>query len=143
MTSLTRRYAFSASHRLHSERLTAEENEQVFGKCNHPFGHGHNYYLEVTVAGPVDPATGMVIPRATLDAHVERAVMARLDHRDLNAEIPEFAAESGALVPTTENLALRIGGWLKEDWPQVTRSGRLARLRLEETGSNTIEIQLS
>jgi 6-pyruvoyltetrahydropterin/6-carboxytetrahydropterin synthase len=140
---VTRRYAFSASHRLHSERLSAEENERLFGKCNHPFGHGHNYYLEVTVAGQVDPHTGMVVPPAALDAHVERAVLARLDHRDLNADVPEFAAGLATLVPTTENLVLRIGRWLEEGWPQVTRSARLARLRLEETGSNTIEMQFS
>ena len=137
MTYLTRRYPFSASHRLHTERLTAEENARVFGKCNNPFGHGHNYCLEVTVRGGIDLRTGLVISVPGLDEYVERKVLSRVDRCDLNRDLPEFAA----VVPTTENLGLQIGRWLQEDWSQVAGSGRVFRIRLEETGSNTIEIK--
>jgi 6-pyruvoyltetrahydropterin/6-carboxytetrahydropterin synthase len=137
MTSLTRRYPFSASHRLHSDRLSADENARLFGKCNNPYGHGHNYCLEVTVAGDVDPRTGMVISPRALDVYVDRTVLARVDHANLNADLPEFAAA----VPTTENLGLEIERWLRREWPSLTATGRLARLRLEETGSNTIEME--
>ncbi len=135
MTSLTRRYPFSASHRLHSERLGPEENRRVFGQCNNPYGHGHNYFLEVTAAGEIDAPTGLLAPVSRLDAHVRQAVLTRLDHADLN-RLPEFAER----VPTTENLGLQIGQWLDQDWKQVGRV-RLARLRLEETGSNAVEIE--
>jgi 6-pyruvoyltetrahydropterin/6-carboxytetrahydropterin synthase len=137
MTYLTRRYPFSASHRLHTARLSAEENSRLFGKCNNPFGHGHNYFLEVTVGGEIDPRTGMVVSPAALDAHVERAVLSRIDHANLNTDVPEFAAN----VPTTENLGIEIARWLREGWNNVSPKGRLARLRLEETGSNTIEME--
>ena len=140
MTYLTRRYSFSASHRLHSEQLGPEENARLFGKCNNPFGHGHNYFLEVTIGGELDLLSGMVASTAALDRHVERAVLFRLDHSDLNADLPEF----GSLVPTTENLGLQIGRWLQEGWEQRCSgraTGRLKRIRLEETGSNTIEIE--
>lgn len=135
MTSLTRRYPFSASHRLHTERLGPDENRRVFGKCNNPYGHGHNYLLEVTVGGEIDVPTGLLAPVSRLDGHVRQAVLARLDHRDLN-QLPEFAER----VPTTENLGLQIGRWLDQDWAQVGRV-RLVRLRLEETGSNAVEIE--
>src|SRR5436190_9797986 len=72
---LGRRYRFSASHRLHSPHLSAEENCRVFGKCNNPYGHGHNYVLEVSMSGDVDPATGMIANLADLDAFVERQVL--------------------------------------------------------------------
>lgn len=137
MTCLTRKYPFSASHRLHSDRLSPEENALVFGKCNNPFGHGHNYCLEVTAAGEVDAGTGMVMSPAALDAYVERRVLSRLDHCNLNADLPDFAG----VVPTTENLGLRVGEWLQENWPELSVSSRLYRVRLQETGSNTIEIE--
>ncbi len=146
MTFLTRRYSFSASHRLHSTELSSEENARVFGKCNNPFGHGHNYSLEVTVGGEVDPGTGLVAAPAALDLSVRRAVLSKVDHRDLNADVPEFAS----LVPTTENLAIQISRWLRDDWmrrPVVTgaplepAAARLVRIRLEETGSNSVELQ--
>ena len=137
MASLTRRYPFSASHRLHSEKLGPEENERIFGKCNNPFGHGHNYSLEVTIAGEIDRETGLLAPASRLDEHVRRAALTRLDHADLNA-LPEFRER----VPTSENLGLQIGRWLGEDWDSVGLV-RLARLRLEETGSNAIEIEFA
>jgi 6-pyruvoyltetrahydropterin/6-carboxytetrahydropterin synthase len=137
MTSLTRRYAFSASHRLHTNLLGAEENRRIFGKCNNPHGHGHNYFLEVTLAGEPDQQTGLLAPVAQIDGCVRQAVLSRLDHTHLN-DLPEFAA----LVPTTENLGLQIGRWLAADWTGLG-AVRLARLRLEETGSNAIEIDFS
>lgn len=135
MTTLTRGYRFSASHRLHSERLSEEENDRVYGKCNHPFGHGHNYRLEITAAGAVHPETGTLIPVVRLDRLVENHVLARLRHRNLNADVPQFAG----LVPTTENLALVIAGLLQENWP-ADLSARLSRVRVEETGRNTFDL---
>ena len=96
---LTRRYIFSASHRLHTDQLSADENRAVYGKCNNPHGHGHNYALEVTVSGQVNPATGMVCNLADLDDAVRCEVIERFDHLNLNLQ-PEFAS----YVPTTENL---------------------------------------
>src|SRR5437016_3493523 len=97
---LTSRYRFSAAHRLDTSALTAEENRRLYGKCNNPHGHGHDYVLDVTVDGPVD-MHGLVVNRDALDGLVRSAVLARLDHKNLNADLPEFAD----LVPTTENLA--------------------------------------
>lgn len=141
MTTLTRRYFFCASHRLHTARLSAEENARVFGKCDNPYGHGHNYFLEVTVGGAIDPASGLVASPAFLDACVERAVLSRLDHSNVNTDVPEFAE----VVPTTENLAFQIARWLEAAWPREggAASGRLRGIRLEETGSNTVELKIS
>ncbi len=79
---LTRRYLFSASHRLHSDKLSGQQNSATYGKCNNPHGHGHNYSLQVTVSGQVDPETGMVCNLADLDDAVERTVLQRFDHRE-------------------------------------------------------------
>ncbi|MBZ5702610.1 MAG: 6-carboxytetrahydropterin synthase [Acidobacteriia bacterium] len=128
--SLCRRYRFAASHRLHSARLSAEENQRVYGKCNNPFGHGHNYVLEVSVSGAVDPATGMVANLAELDAYVAREVLQPFDHRNLNEEVAAFRAT----VPTTENLCLEIFARLR-GFP----AARLERVRVEETGNNSFE----
>src|SRR3982075_2296093 len=87
---LGRRYHFSASHRLHSAHLSEEENCRVFGKCNNPFGHGHNYVLEVNVSGKVDPETGMIVNLADLDGFVESAVLRLLDHKSLNEDVAVF-----------------------------------------------------
>src|SRR5579864_8219369 len=100
---LSRRYLFSASHRLHNPEMSAEENQATYGKCNNPYGHGHNYTLEVTVSGPVDERTGMVCNLVDLDGFVEREVLARYDHENLNT-LKEFAQN----VPTTENLCMQI-----------------------------------
>src|SRR4051794_3739729 len=97
---LTRRYHFSASHRLHSDQLSSVANSELYGKCNNPHGHGHNYVLEVTVEGEVDPETGRVIEPGALDRFVRDTVLGAIDHRDLNTDIPDFTS----LVPTTENL---------------------------------------
>jgi len=127
---LTRRYSFAAAHRLHSPQLSDVENRRVYGKCDNPFGHGHNYALEVTVSGPVDPATGMIANLAQLDAFVHREVIEVFDHKNLNEEIPAFRAA----VPTTENLCREIFSRLRP-FP----SARLERVRIEETGLNSFE----
>src|SRR5207245_11108025 len=101
---LGRRYRFSAAHRQHSPQLSEEENCRVFGKCNNPHGHGHNYVVEVSMSGNIDPATGMVANLADLDAFVERQVLEKFDHKSLNEDVPAFREQ----VPTTETLCIEI-----------------------------------
>jgi 6-pyruvoyltetrahydropterin/6-carboxytetrahydropterin synthase len=127
---LTRRYRFSASHRLHSAEMSAAENQATYGKCNNPHGHGHNYTLEVTVSGPVDPATGMVCNLVDLDGFVEREVLSRYDLQNLNT-VQEFAK----LVPTTENLSVEIFEILQRGFQMAHLDG----VRLEETMMNSFE----
>ena len=127
---LTRRYRFAASHRLHSARLGEEENKRVYGKCNNPYGHGHNYVVEVVVSGPVDPATGMIANLSDLDAFVEREVIEPFDHTYLNEQISEFSER----VPTTENICIEIFNRLRE-FPRA----KLERVRVEETSLNSFE----
>lgn len=127
---LTRRYLFSASHRLHAATLSAEENQAIYGKCNNPHGHGHNYALEVTVSGPVNAETGMVCDLGELDAAVRRGVIERFDHQNLNM-LPDF----DGLVPTTENLAQVSFNILKQSF----RSAHLEKVRIEETLMNSFE----
>lgn len=127
---LGRRYHFSASHRLHTGHLSKEENSRVFGKCNNPFGHGHNYVLEVSVSGPVDPATGMIANLADLDGFVEKAVLQVFDHKSLNEDVAVFQEK----VPTTENLCIDIYERLKN-----FRHAKLERVRVEETRNNSFE----
>jgi 6-pyruvoyltetrahydropterin/6-carboxytetrahydropterin synthase len=127
---LTRRYRFSASHRLHSSRFSEEQNRELYGKCSNPHGHGHNYIVEVTVGGPVDPATGMIVNLGELDPFVEREVVEAFDRKYLNEQIPEFRD----LVPTTENLCREIYRRL-EPFP----AARLERVRVEETSNNSFE----
>ncbi len=139
MVYLTRRYRFSASHRLHSDSLTPEENARIYGKCNNPYGHGHNYVLHVTLAGPVDPATGMVFDLATLDRIVQKEALDRLDHTHLNLDVDIFQH----VIPTTENLCLEIYKLLREKLAQAPQSGsaRLKKVCLEETNSNYFEYE--
>ena len=127
---LGRRYRFAASHRLHTEKLSEEENARVFGKCANPYGHGHNYVLEVSVSGEVDPATGMIANLADLDAFVAREVIEPFDHKYLNEEVSAFREH----VPTTENLCVEIFNRLRR-FP----AARLERVRIEETGRNSFE----
>jgi 6-pyruvoyltetrahydropterin/6-carboxytetrahydropterin synthase len=127
---LTRRYRFAASHRLHSAQLGEEVNKRVYGKCNNPYGHGHNYVVEVAVSGAVNPATGMIANLADLDAFVEREVIQPFDHTYLNEEIPEFREH----VPTTENICIEIFNRLRE-FPRA----KLERVRVEETSLNSFE----
>ena len=135
MVSLTKRYRFSASHRLHNEVLSAAENSRVFGKCNSPYGHGHNYVVEVTVRGPVDPSTGMVMDLGMLDQAVEQEVIDRFDHTYLNLDVPNFEGK----VPTTENLCVEIYNLLRSRLGGANGSARLEKVRLEETSSNSFE----
>jgi 6-pyruvoyltetrahydropterin/6-carboxytetrahydropterin synthase len=128
--ALGRRYKFAASHRLHSEQLSEEENYRVFGKCNNPYGHGHNYVVEVSVSGTVDPATGMIVNLTDLDQFVEREVIEAFDHRSLNEEVPAFREK----VPTTENVCIEIFQRLK-CFPKA----KLERVRVEETSNNAFE----
>ena len=120
----------SASHRLHSEALSAEENRAAYGKCNNPHGHGHNYGLEVLVGGPVDPQTGMVVDLAALDEAVRARVIDRFDHMNLNLE-PYFKNR----IPTTENLCRAVYDLLKGALP----AGQLESVRVEETENNFFE----
>jgi 6-pyruvoyltetrahydropterin/6-carboxytetrahydropterin synthase len=134
MMRLTRRYRFAALHRLHSPHLSEEENRALYGKCAHPYGHGHDYVLEVTVRGPVDPLSGRVVDTRALDALVAAEVLGPLSHQELNAVL--------AAVPTTENLARAIRERLLDGWPRVFPGPhpRLERVRLAETPRNIIEI---
>ncbi|MFP5205803.1 MAG: 6-carboxytetrahydropterin synthase [Acidobacteriota bacterium] len=125
-----RRYMLSASHRLHTDALTSEQNRTAYGKCNNPYGHGHNYIVEVLVGGPVDPATGMVINLMDLDRVVNARIIARFDHRDLNGDAV-FATQ----VPTTENLCRTIYALLQDGLP----AGKLESVRVEETENNFFE----
>ena len=127
-----RRTTISASHRLHSGALSAEENRATYGKCNNPHGHGHNYVVEVLVGGEVDAETGMVVNMAALDAVVRARVVERFDHANLSLD-PLFVNR----VPTTENLCRVIFGLLKDALPD----GELARVRVEETENNFFECE--
>jgi len=132
--TLTSRYRFSASHRLDTSALSPEENRRLYGKCNNPHGHGHDYVLDITVDGPVD-RYGQVVNREALDAVVRERVLARLDHKNLNADIPELLGS----VTTTENLATLVRGALADGW---TLPARLARVRISETARNTFELEV-
>jgi 6-pyruvoyltetrahydropterin/6-carboxytetrahydropterin synthase len=126
----TRAYIISASHRLHTDSLSAEENRATFGKCNNPHGHGHNYRIEVTIGGAIDPATGMVINMATLDAVVHQQVVTRFDHMNLNLD-PLFTNR----VSTTENLSIAIFNLLQP----ALKPAILEKVRIEETENNFFE----
>jgi 6-pyruvoyltetrahydropterin/6-carboxytetrahydropterin synthase len=134
---VTRRYRFAASHRLHSAALSAEENQRLYGKCNNPFGHGHDYVVEVSARGPADDL-GRAVDIAALDGLVERVVLDPFDHRDLNSEIDSFAG----VVPTSENLALEIRRRLQDNWATAFSGAwpRLEKVRIAETPRNIIEI---
>lgn len=125
MVYLTRKVEFCASHLYHNPDFSAAENRRVFGKCNNPNGHGHNYVLEVTVGGETDPVTGMVMDLNQLKQILDRQVMERMDHRFLNYEVPELSGQ----IPTCENVAALIWRLLE---PEI-RPGRLHRVRLWES----------
>jgi 6-pyruvoyltetrahydropterin/6-carboxytetrahydropterin synthase len=126
---VTSRYRFAAAHRLDTAALSAEENRKLYGKCNNPFGHGHDYILDVTVDGPVD-ANGLVVNRAAFEAVVRTAVVDKLDHKNLNIDLAEFTET----VPTTENLAMVVHDYLTAAW---TLPATLVRVRISETERNT------
>jgi 6-pyruvoyltetrahydropterin/6-carboxytetrahydropterin synthase len=121
---------FSASHRLHNSSLSDPENRKLYGKCNNPYGHGHNYTVQVTVSGQVDPATGMACNLVDLDQCVQRTVLDRYDHQNLNC-LPEFQGE----VPTTENLCVHVFDILQREF----RQAHLERVKIEETMKNSFE----
>lgn len=125
-----RRYMLSASHRLHAEALSAEENRAAYGKCNNPHGHGHNYTIEVLVGGTVDAATGMVINLSELDAMMQTNILDRFDHMNLNLD-SLFVNQ----VPTTENLCREVFRIVKDALP----TGKLEYVRVEETENNFFE----
>jgi 6-pyruvoyltetrahydropterin/6-carboxytetrahydropterin synthase len=127
---LSRRYVLSASHRLFSEAYSEAQNRAIYGKCANPHGHGHNYVVEVTVGGQVDPVTGMVCDLVALDGCVRTKVIDRFDHTNLNFD-PLFAAQ----VPTTENLCIAIHSLLAENFVHAD----LERVRVEETQNNFFE----
>jgi 6-pyruvoyltetrahydropterin/6-carboxytetrahydropterin synthase len=127
---LTRRYWFSASHRLHCDDMSDGENKRVYGKCNNPHGHGHNYAVEVTVGGQVDPRTGMICNLVDLDGFVGRNILERFGHENLNT-LPDFKG----VVPTTENLCVRIYQILEREFRHAT----VEKVRIEETMLNSFE----
>jgi 6-pyruvoyltetrahydropterin/6-carboxytetrahydropterin synthase len=127
---LGRRYRFAASHRLHNADLSDAENVRLYGKCNNPHGHGHNYVLEAIWSGDVDPETGMIANLADIDAFVDREVLQAFDQGSLNEDVPEFAV----IVPTTENVCAEIFRRLKS-FPNA----KLERVRVEETSNNSFE----
>jgi 6-pyruvoyltetrahydropterin/6-carboxytetrahydropterin synthase len=127
---LTRRYMFSASHRLHNHAMSAEENATTYGKCNNPHGHGHNYALEVTVSGQVDESTGMVCNLIDLDGFVRERIVERFDLQNLNT-LPDFRD----IVPTTEALSTAIYDILERGFTHA----HLEKVRLEETMMNSFE----
>ena len=131
MVYLTRRAEFSASHYYHNPKFSAEENRRIFGKCNNPNGHGHNYMLEVTVKGEVDPRSGFVVDLKELKDTMNREVIEALDHRHLNKEVPEFANQ----IPTSENLAIAIWNRLNSK----LKVAKLHRVRLYETADLFVE----
>lgn len=137
MTRLTRRYRFSASHRLHSPAMTEAENNDLYGKCNNPFGHGHDYVLEVTVRGPVDAGTGRVVKVGELDRFVESEVIQYLDHKDMNSDVADFRD----LVATTENLSVLVEQRLRRSWQGTFGSTQLDSIRLQETKRNLFELK--
>ena len=135
---VTRKYRFSSSHRLHVAALSDGENRELYGKCDNPYGHGHNYEIEISVRGPVDSRSGRTLDPAALDRLVEAQVLRPFDHRNLNAEIAAFQN----IVPTTENLAHEIFRRLKTNW-KTSFPGAwpvLDKIRIAETARNIFEV---
>jgi len=135
---VTRRYRFSASHRLHAPSLGDAENRELYGKCNNPFGHGHNYELEVSVRGPLDERSGRTVDIPQLDELVRRQVLEPFDHCYLNEQVEVFRAA----VPTSENLGREVIRRLKQNW-RTAFSGewpRLEKVCIAETSRNIFEV---
>jgi 6-pyruvoyltetrahydropterin/6-carboxytetrahydropterin synthase len=131
--TITRRLRFNAAHRVHNPELSEEENQKLFGKCNNPNWHGHNYTLEVSVKGPIDPKTGYVMDLAAIRDAVTREVIDKVDHRNFNLDV-EFMQ---GIIPTTENIVVEF--WRVID--PLIRPARLARLRLWETENHYVEYE--
>jgi len=137
MIRVTRRYHFAASHRLHSPRFSEQANRELYGKCNNPHGHGHDYVLEVTAVGPLDPASGQAVKTSALDRLVTEQVLADFDHKYVNADLAAFRE----LVPTSENIIGVIEGRLKHHWHEAFpgKWPQLQSVRLQETRRNRFE----
>jgi 6-pyruvoyltetrahydropterin/6-carboxytetrahydropterin synthase len=140
MFRVTRRYEFAASHRLHAPGLGAEENRRLYGKCNNPYGHGHNYVIEVSARGPADAVSGRAVDTERLDGLVRREVVSAFDHRNLNTEVAAFA---GVVVPTSENLGYEICRRLKRGWGEAFPGEwpKLEKVRILETPRNIFEVE--
>jgi len=140
MISVTRRYHFSASHRLHSPHLSDAENALLYGKCNNPFGHGHDYVLELTITGEMNRDTGLLAPVATLDHFVGDKILRLFAYRNINVDVPEFAC----LVPTTENVARVIGELVCRHWTESfgDLEVRPWKIQIQETDRNGFELLL-
>ena len=132
--SLTRRYRFTASHRLHSPLLSDDQNREMYGKCNNPHGHGHDYEVELTVRGEVHPVTGRVVDIATLDGLAESSVLSPFRYRDLNKTMDA--------IPTTENLGTEVDRRLRGAWTETFADGmpRLEKVRIRETARNICDV---
>src|SRR6266481_5928832 len=128
MTRVTRRYKFAASHRLHSRRFSEEENRELYGKCNNPYGHGHDYVLDVSVTGPVDAASGQAVNIEALDRLVGQQILRDFDHQYLNADVAEF----GDVIPTSENIIRVMQDRLQSHWRESFQGEwpRLEKIRL-------------
>jgi 6-pyruvoyltetrahydropterin/6-carboxytetrahydropterin synthase len=132
---VTRVYRFAASHRLHAASLSCEQNAELYGKCNNPYGHGHDYILHVSVKGEPDASTGRVVDLGALDRYVGERLLAFYDHSDLNVDVPDFEG-----VPTTENLALNSAKRLRQQWPFERAS--LEGVFIQETDRNSVALKL-
>lgn len=139
MFRVTRRYQFAASHRLHSGRLNEDENLRVYGKCAYPYGHGHNYQVEVSLLGPADVTSGRAADPAVLDGLVAAQVLKPFEYRNLNVEVELFRE----VVPTSENLGIEICRRLKQHWRSAFPGEwpKLEKIRIEETPRNIFEIK--
>ena len=133
LLTVTRRLTFNAAHRVHNPALSDAENTRIFGKCNHPNWHGHNYVLEVSVSGEPDSATGYVIDLGLVKRIVESEFVQRVDHKNLNLDVPFLSGTN----PTSENIILACWRVLEP----ALRPGRLSRLRLWETENNYVEYE--
>jgi len=140
MISITRRYHFPASHRLHSPLLSEPENARLYGKCNNPFGHGHDYTLELTVTGQLDGASGLLVPLSRLDGFVQSKILGLFAYRNINIDVPQFAI----LVPTTENVLRVIGELVRQYWPESFGDLKIyvSRIQIQETERNGFEMVL-
>ena len=138
LIEVTRKYRFSASHRLHAPELGDVENRELYGKCNNPFGHGHNYEVAVTVRGPVEAHSGRAVDLELLDGLVRREVLEPFEHRNLNEEVEAFRVA----VPTSENLGREVVRRLKQNWRAVFPADgpRLERVAIAETSRNAFEV---
>jgi 6-pyruvoyltetrahydropterin/6-carboxytetrahydropterin synthase len=136
--SVTRKYNFSASHRLHVEGLSETENDEIFGKCNNPYGHGHNYELFVTARGPVDAESGLAVDTRKLDGLIREHILSAFHLKNMNADVPAFRVT----VPTTENVGLEIQRMIREGWSE-TFPGQwpvFEKVRIYETDRNIFEV---